>query len=311
MNILVSGSLAYDRIMNFGGFFKDHILPDKIHTLNVSFYVHTFRQSYGGTAGNIAYSLALLGERPTVLAAYGHDFGEYGRWCRKHHVNLSHARHIDKTTTASAYIITDKSDNQISGFFPGAMQYPNGLVPRKYLGKKSLALVSPGNLVDMKRYPALYKKTKTPYLYDPGQQIPMLSKNDLLKGIRGAYALISNDYELALITRKTGLSLKKILAFTGMVVTTLGAKGDVITTRTERHVIPPGKPKNTSDPTGAGDAFRAGFIKGLTLGLPLPKAGRLGNIVAIYTVEQYGTQTHHFTWPEVVRRYRQNYKESL
>lgn len=311
MNILVSGSLAYDRIMDFDGYFRDHILAGRTHMLNVSFYVHTFRQSCGGTAGNIAYTLALLGERPLVLAAFGHDFKEYGRWARGHGVSFTYAKKVATAPTASAYIMTDKGDNQIAGFFAGAMQYANGSIPKKLLSKNSLAIISPGNLEDMKRYPGVYKKTKTPYLYDPGQQIPMLSRRDLLRGLRGSRALVSNDYELALILKKTGLTMPQLLAATETVVTTKGEKGAVVTTRNQRYVIPPAKPKNTSDPTGAGDAFRAGFIKGLVMGLPLPKAGRLGNVVSVYTVEKYGTQTHRFTWRDVERRYYQNYRERL
>ncbi len=311
MRILVSGSLAYDRIMDFNGHFEDHILPDKIHVLNVSFYVEKFKESFGGTSGNIAYNLALLGERPQVLATYGNDFKLYRAWCKKNKIGITYAKQIQKTTTASAYIITDQSDNQIAGFFAGAMRYANGTIPAKVLGHKSIAIVAPGNTADMKKYPLQYKKTKTQYIYDPGQQIPALSKKDLLSGLTGAKVFISNDYELSLVMKKTGLTQKKMLSRVEMIVTTKGGKGSLITTKDKKYRIPPSKPKNTSDPTGAGDAFRAGFIKGLVNGYSLAKAGRLGAVVSVYTVEAYGTQTHRFSWASVRKRYFQNYKKKL
>ena len=191
------------------------------------------------------------------------------------------------------------------------MKNANGPLPQKLLEKKSLAIVSPGNLADMKKYPLAYKKFKISYIYDPGQQITSLSKQDLLNSLSGAKALISNDYELALLLKKTGLTMKKLLKLVKMVVTTKGEKGSVITTVNKKHNIPPAKPKNESDPTGAGDAYRAGFIKGLVAGYPLPKVGRLAAVVSVYTVEKYGTQTHRFTWKDIRRRYYQNFRERL
>lgn len=311
MRILISGSLAYDRIMDFDGFFKDHILPDKIHILNVSFFVKKFSQSFGGTAGNIAYTLSLLNEEAVILATYGHDFAEYARWCRKNGMIIAYGKKINDLPTASVYIITDKNDNQIAGFFAGAMKHSNGLPPKKLLNKESLAIISPGNPDDMKKYPKVFRRTGTRYIYDPGQQIPVLSKGNLINGLRGAMALISNDYELSLILKKIGLTIKKLLAFNKFVVTTKGKKGSIITTSSQKYIIPSAKPKNESDPTGAGDAYRAGFIKGLAMGYPLPKAGRLAALVSVYTVEKYGTQTHYFTWKDLKQRYYQNFKEPL
>jgi len=309
--ILVSGSLAYDRIMDFDGRFKDHILPDKIHVLNVSFYVEKFRQSLGGTAGNIAYNLTLLHEKPVILSTYGSDFSEYKKWCKMHKMDISQARRIKNVLTASAYIITDQSDNQITGFFAGAMLHANGPAQKKLLGQNSLAIIPPGNLTDMKKYPVQYKKSKTPYIYDPGQQITVLTKKDLLSGLTGAKVFISNDYELTLVLKKIGLTLNQLLKRVELVVTTKGEKGSVILTKNRKYKIPPAKPKNTSDPTGAGDAYRAGFIKGLVAGYPLPKVGRLASVVSVYTVEKYGTQTHLFSWKELQRRYYQNFQERL
>lgn len=311
MKVLISGSLAYDRIMDFNGHFKDHILPDKIHVLNVSFYVEKFRQSFGGTSVNIAYNLALLGEKPFILSTYGDDFGDYRKWCKKNHLNVQYAKKIKGIPTSSSYIITDQSDNQIAGFFAGAMKYSNGPIPNKILGQKSFGIVAPGNMADMEKYPRTYKKSKTPYMFDPGQQTVAMPKRGLLAGILGAKVFISNDYELDLVLKKTGLSKSKLIKNVDIVVTTLGEKGSVIIEKNRKYKIPSAKPKNTSDPTGAGDAYRAGFIKGLIAGYPLPKTGRLAALVSVYTIEKYGTQTHKFTWVDIKKRYKLNFKESL
>lgn len=297
--------------MDFGGRFEDHILPDKIHVLNVSFHVKTFRVSHGGTAGNIAYTLGLLGVFPSVLAAYGNDFFPYAAMLKKKRVDLSGSKRIAQLQTASAYIITDQSDNQITGFFSGAMEKSNGPISVRLLRSASIGIVSPGNLTDMRRYPGALRAAKVPYIYDPGQQIVVLSKQDLLKGLSGAHTFISNDYELSLVLKKTRLSLPGLLKRVEFVVTTRGEKGSFIRTGKRRYIIPPAKPKNTSDPTGAGDAFRAGYIKGILEGYSMPKVGRLAGVVSVYTVEKYGTQTHRFTWVDIQKRYKQNFKASL
>lgn len=297
--------------MDFGGRFEDHILPDKIHVLNVSFHVKTFRVSHGGTAGNIAYNLALLGEAPSVFAAYGDDFFSYATWLKKKRIDLSGSRRITQLPTASAYIITDQSDNQITGFFSGAMDRSNGPISKSAFHNAAFGIVSPGNTIDMRRYPSSFRTEKLPYIYDPGQQIVVLNKNDLLKGLNGAHTFISNDYELSLILKKTGLSLPGLLKRVEFVVTTRGEKGSFIRTGKKRYIIPPAKPKNTSDPTGAGDAFRAGYIKGILEGYSMPKVGRLAAVVSVYTVEKYGTQTHRFTWVDIQKRYKQNFKSDL
>jgi len=311
MKILVSGSLAYDRIMDFDGRFKDHILPDKIHVLNVSFYVEKFRLSFGGTSVNIAYNLAMLNEKPYILSAYGDDFKDYKKWCNKNHLNVQYARHINRVQTSSSYIITDQSDNQIAGFFAGAMKYSNGPIPKNILDKNSFGIVSPGNIEDMEKYPKAYKKSKMPYMYDPGQQIVVMSKKGLLSGILGAKVFISNDYELDLVLKKTGLTKSKLLKRVEIVVTTLGEKGSLIYSNGKKYKIPAAKPKNTSDPTGAGDAYRAGLVKGLLAGYSLPKTGRLAAVVSVYTVEEYGTQTHRFNWNDIKKRYYRNFRDKL
>ncbi|PIR13106.1 carbohydrate kinase family protein [Candidatus Falkowbacteria bacterium CG11_big_fil_rev_8_21_14_0_20_39_10] len=307
--ILISGSLVYDRIMDFPGYFQDHILPDKIHILNVSFLVNGLKESYGGTAGNIAYNLSLLGERAVVLSTVGHDFSPYEKWLAKK-VDLRQIKKIKKQPTASAYIITDKADNQITGFNPGAMAIRRGIFSKKFL-KDSLAIISPGNLGDMEEYAKLYKRTGVRYIFDPGQTITGLSKNVLRMAIDGAFCLIGNDYEISLIENKTGWKGKVLADKVEMLIITKGAKGSEIYNQGKKYKIPPAKPKQVSDPTGAGDAYRAGLIKGLIKNWPLPKAGRLAGLTAVYAVENYGTQKHSFTWKNLKQRYKKNYQDIL
>lgn len=308
--ILVTGSIAYDRIMNFPGYFKDQILPDKIHILNVSFFVNQLKEGFGGTGGNIAYNLSLLGIKPTVVGNVGEkDFSIYQQWMKKHKYDLSLLNIVPKEQTASAYIITDQDDNQIAGFYPGAML--KSLKAASCKLKASLAIVSPQNPQDMVKLPEVFKRSKTPYIFDPGQQVTSLSGAQLKKAINGSKVLIGNDYEISLISKKTGWKNKDLLKKAELLVTTLGAKGSTIQTNNKIYKIPPAKPKNTSDPTGAGDAFRAGLIKGLIEDWPLKKTGRLAGLVSVYTVEKYGTQTHKFTQKELSNRYRQNFKDKL
>jgi len=310
MKILVSGSLAYDRIMNFPGKFSEHILPEKIHNLNISFPLETCTENFGGTAGNISYNLALLGERPVVLATVGDDFDPYRVWMDKHNIDSSMIKVIQKEKTSFCYIMTDRSDNQITAFYPGAMKYTGNKLGKEF-ANDALAIIAPGCVESMKEYADFYRENNIPYIYDPGQQITVLSDRDLLHGISGAKVFISNNYELNMVMQKTGFKEDDILEKAEILITTLGDKGCKIRTKEKSYDIPPAKPENTSDPTGAGDAFRAGFIKGLAQGLPLDVAGRLASTVAVYTVEKCGTQTHTFTIGELKERYNKNFQEDL
>lgn len=304
--ILVSGSLAYDRIMNFPGHFKDQILPDKLHILNVSFFLDKMEESFGGTAGNIAYNLSLLGEKPTILANVGKDFGEYKQWLAKNKIDLSKVKVFLKQQTASAYIITDLSDNQIAGFFPGAMF--NTVSTPGRIPKSDIAIVSPQNPTDMVKLPEIFRKKKVDYIFDPGQQISSLSGSQLKKAVNGAKVLIGNDYEISLVKKKTGWSIKNILKNAEILITTLGEQGSEIRTKNEVHKIPKVLRKKIVDPTGAGDAYRAGLIQGLLNNRPLPEVGRIASVVAVYAVEKQGTQNHTFSKKQFDLRYRQNYK---
>ena len=311
MKILVSGSLAYDKIMNFPGYFKDHILPDKIHNLNVSFTIEKLTENFGGTAGNIAYNLALLDEDPIIISSAGNDFGKYKKWLEQTGVDVSKIKTVTDDSTAFANIMTDQADNQLSAFYPGAM---NNLCDindiKAYLAKESgkiMAIISPGYAKEMVSLAEFYRKHKIPFVFDPGQQITVLSPDDLRNSIKGAKMFISNDYELSMVMKKTGWSENEILGEVEILITTLGEQGSKIRTQKECFDIKPAKPKNTSDPTGAGDAYRAGFIKGLIEGWSLDVAGRFAGTVSCYAVENYGTQMHSFNLEKVKQRYQDNF----
>lgn len=306
MRIYVSGSLAFDRIMSFPGKFSDHILPDKIHILNVCFLVNGLDERFGGTAGNIAYSLALLGEKPVIASSGGKDFGPYAERLTALGLSLEGVRRVEDEFTAGAYITTDQSDNQITGFNPGAMKHKSGYKPAPG-AEASLAIVSPGNLQDMLDYPALYRKLGIPYIFDPGQNITALTGDQLLSAIAGSRALVTNDYELQLILNATGKTREDLLGMTAALVTTLGEQGSIVAEAGKETRIKPAKPKTVADPTGAGDAFRAGLIKGLCLGRGLADAALLGSTCAAYCVEKLGTQEHAFTEAEFWARHKENF----
>ncbi len=307
MQIFVSGSLAYDRIMDFPEKFSDHILPDKIHILNVCFMVNGLKEQFGGTAGNIAYSLALLGEQPFILATAGKDFHSYKNWLSEHGLRLDAIRIISDEFTAGAYITTDKADNQITGFNPGAMKYPclyqvDGAEPQE-----TLAIVAPGNLDDMLTYSKSYRARNIPYIFDPGQSIPALSTDALTEALTGSRLFISNDYELEMVMRSTGMQKSDLLKKTGAIITTLGERGSRISTAEGDVQIPAVPAERVLDPTGAGDAFRAGLIKGLVMGKSLVVAGQMGSVCAGYSVECQGTQCHRFSQEEFWSRYEANF----
>jgi adenosine kinase len=307
MQILVSGSLAYDRIMDFPGKFSDHILPDKIHVLNVCFTVNGLKEEFGGTAGNIAYSLALLGEEPTILAAAGKDFERYEAWLKNHDLSVQGIRRITEELTAGAYITTDKADNQITGFNPGAMKYPSLFDFSGIDSHKALAIIAPGNLEDMVAYPRRCREEDIPYIFDPGQSIPALSGDALMEALTGARLLISNDYELEMILKATGQKKDQLLARTGGIITTLGEDGSLVCTQRGESRIPAVSPSRVLDPTGAGDAYRAGLIMGLARDKDLLDAACMGSVCATYAVECYGTQGHRFTPEGFWKRYRETF----
>ena len=307
MNIYISGSMAYDRIMDFPGSFSDYILPDKIHVLNVCFNVNSLKEKFGGTAGNIAYSLALLGEQPIIVATIGKDYNSYFEWLKKHNISLDGIEIIEDEFTAGAYITTDKSDNQITGFNPGAMKKPTRFDLGNADPKNSIVLIAPGNLQDMIGYAETCRQRGVRYICDPGQSLTLWTGEQLRDWIRGSMMLITNDYELEVIMKMTGLKKAAILSLTGMIITTLGEHGSLITANGKDLKVPVAKVSEVLDPTGAGDAYRAGLLKGLASDRDLETSAKMGAVAATYAVEKYGTQEHHYTYEDYAERYRMNF----
>jgi adenosine kinase len=306
MNIIVSGSLAYDRIMDFPGYFSEHILPEKVHVLNVCFQVDGITEKFGGTAGNIAYALTLMGERPAISSTLGQEDEKYLEWLKKNGISSDNVKMIENEFTASAYITTDKADNQITGFNPGAMKYSSSLEFNTLNPKETIMIISPGNLEDMVNYPRLCKERGIDYIFDPGQSIPMLQSEDLVRAIEGSRILISNDYELDLILDKTGLGKEALLERTETVIVTKGEWGSQISTSGSEIEIPAARAKIVRDPTGAGDSYRGGLISGLVRGKDIEESARMGSICASFAVEYTGTQEYTFSPEEFTERLELN-----
>lgn len=307
MEVLVSGSLAYDRIMDFPGRFSDHIMPDKLHMINVSFTVNGLKENFGGTAGNIAYSLFLLGERPRILAAIGHDYHRYFQWLEQHDLATADIRTVPEEATASAYITTDLADNQITGFNPGAMKYSSEFDFGKINPAECLAIVAPGNLEDMAGYSRAHQELGIFSIFDPGQSLPAWQGDDLARCIAQSNLLISNDYELALIKDQTGLSTPQLLESVDTIVTTKGEEGSEVLTRDATVQVPAVPTENVADPTGAGDAFRGGLIKGLLQGLPIEKCVMLGTLCSHFVIQSHGTQEYRFSTEEYTDKLEQHF----
>ena len=302
MAIYVFGSIAYDRIMNFDGKFADHILPDKIHMLNVCFFIERLEEKFGGTAGNIAHSLALLGEKPVVLSTVGKDFGRYKEVMEQQDLPLDGIRVVDDLFTASAHITTDQGDNQITGFHPGAMIHPCNYEFPTLSKENDIAIISPGNKDDMMNLPKYFREQGIRYIFDPGQQITIFSGEEMLECIEGAHMLVSNDYELELIKNATGLSKEQLLEKCDYIITTLAENGSRIDNGKPIEVGI-AKPTEVLDPTGCGDAFRAGLLKGIMDGKSVEESAKLGAVAASFCVEKYGTREHTFTQDEFNKRF--------
>ncbi len=302
MNLVVSGSLAYDRIMVFPGYFADHILPEKIHVLNVCFQVNGMRERVGGTAGNIAYALRLMGQDPVITATIGRDYEGYFQWLAGHGISTRHVRIIEEEFTAGAFITTDHADNQITGFNPGAMKYSSGMRFDGLEPADTLMVIAPGNLEDMVNYPRECRSRGIRYVFDPGQSLPTWDPRHLLGAIEGSLLLISNDYEMELILSKTGRTRRQMLELTGAIVTTLGDQGSQVCTPAGEVAIPTIKPRQVVDPTGAGDSYRGGLITGLARGLEITRCALMGSVCASFAVESCGTQEYAFSPEEFEER---------
>ncbi len=311
MRIVVTGSVAYDYIMVFPGHFKDHILPDKMHILSVSFLVESMKRQRGGTAPNIAYNLALLGERPTVMATVGEDFAEYRLWLDGQGIDTSAMKPVPGEFTSSCFINTDLKDNQITAFYPGAMSHAHTLSFRaEDLLDTDLAIIAPNDPLAMARYAAECQELGIPYLYDPSMQAPRMSADELRAGLAGARIFTGNDYEFGMMADKLGVSEEELRAMVPITVVTKGEHGASIYVEGDEFVIPAARPHKVVDPTGAGDAFRAGLVKGMVHKLSWEVVGRIASLSAVYAIEHAGTQQHHYTLPAFMERYHENFGRS-
>ena len=311
MRIIVTGSIAFDYIMSFPGRFKDHILPEKIHMLSVSFLVDSMRKERGGCAPNIAYSLALLGERPTVMGTVGQDFADYSAWLERQGVDTSLICEIPDLFTASFFVSTDQDNNQIASFYTGAMACARQL-SFNGLGSPAadLTIISPNDPIAMTQYARECKALGIPYIYDPSQQIIRLAPDELLQSADGAKILIVNDYELEMFRNKTGLTEEEVRGLPDVLIVTRGEHGSTIWADSGRVDIPAVRPNILCEPTGVGDAYRAGIIKGVLHGYSWATTGRIASLAATYVLEQHGTQNHRYTRSEFVARYREAFGDS-
>tara|TARA_B100000586_G_scaffold204206_1_gene151936 strand:+ start:152 stop:1081 length:930 start_codon:yes stop_codon:yes gene_type:complete len=307
MDILVSGSMAYDRIMDFEGKFSDHILPDQIDNINVSFTVNSLTENFGGTAGNIAYSLSLLGEKPRILATIGQDYHRYFEWLKQIGVSTGDIRVVEEELTAGAYITSDTQSNQITGFNPGAMKQGSGFDFAFVDPKDCLAIVAPGNLGDMAGYTAEHEKLGIFSIFDPGQSLPAWEPAALAKCISQSKLLVCNDYEMEMICNNTGKSREQVAKTVETIVVTKGGDGCDLLTASGTVAIPVVRADDAVDPTGAGDAFRGGLIKGIVEGKPMERAVQMGNVAGHYAVRKWGTQQYSFTMAEFNAVLEQNF----
>jgi adenosine kinase len=304
VSVVCTGSIAYDYILSFKGHFKDHILADKTHILNLSFLVDDLRKHRGGVAGNYAYNLTLLGYPAAVLATAGSDAAEYRDWLVARGVDCQGLRLIEGEITATGFTTTDLDDNQLTGYYGGAMGRAAMLgLDDAPPGAKAL-IVGPNDPAAMMRLVKECREKGLPFVFDPAHQLPRLSPEDVAEGSRGAWILIGNDYELELIMQRTGRDMDGLLGLAKIVVTTLGRDGSRIATGEGIVEVPPAPARRESDPTGAGDAYRAGLVAGLLRGLELEDAGRVASLAATYAVEQVGTVEHSYTFAEFTQRYK-------
>ena len=303
MKTFLSGSLAYDRIMKFPEAFSDYILPEKLHEINVCFMVDGMKENFGGTAGNIAYALRLLGGDPLITSTIGMDDQRYLAWLQQNDIVTSGIRRIDHEWTAGAYITTDKNSNQLTNFNPGAMNFSSEF-DFSTITKEDLMIISPGNINDMITYPEQCRKNNIPYIFDPGQSLPALQKTTLINCIDGCTLLMVNDYEMSLIEQKTGLKKEDVLQRAGNTVVTLGGKGSSLYIGESMTTVPAAAATEVADPTGAGDAYRGGLLYGLKENKPLAEACLYGSATASFAVACHGTQEYTFSQEEFSKRLR-------
>jgi adenosine kinase len=306
MNIVVTGSIAYDYLMSFPGRFTEHLMPEHMSRVSLSFLVDTMDKRRGGCGPNIAYTLALLGERPRLMATAGQDFGEYRDWLEAAGVDTSLVRDVPGKFTASFFCSTDEDSNQIASFYTGAMANAGELSFRT-AGPCDLAIISPNDPAAMLQYAEECRTLEIGFIFDPSQQCARMSGAELRDGLTGAAVVICNDYELELIRQKTGLNEPDILALSQILIVTGGEKGCSIHTADRRLEVPAVPPRRIVDPTGVGDAFRGGLMKGLAVGADLETCGRIGSVAATYALEHLGGSNHAYTYEEFAIRYEEHF----
>jgi adenosine kinase len=310
MTVIASGSVAYDYIFTFKGRFGDQIVPGKTHIINLSFLVDSMAKRRGGVAANYAYTLALLGHPAAVLATAGGDGAEYLEWLDGLGIDCRGLRLLPDEYTATGYTTTDMDDNNIWGYYGGAMLKAGILGLADSVPDPQAVIVGPNAPDAMFRLVRESREAGVRWVFDPAHQLPHMTGEDLEEGSRGAWIVIGNDYELELIRQRTGRDQHALLELAEMVVTTLGREGSRIATRDGETVIPPAPAEREVDPVGAGDAYRAGLVHGLLSGMGVEQAGRVASVAAVYVVEQTGTVEHRYTREEFAERYRGAYGES-
>jgi len=306
MKIVITGSIAFDYLMSFPGKFTEHFLPEHMDRVSLSFLVDTMDKRRGGCAPNIAYTLALLGEKPRLMGTAGEDFGEYRAWLEAAGVDTSLVKQIAGKFCASFFCSTDADNNQIASFYTGAMA-DAGELSFRTAGECGLAIIAPNDPKAMIQYAEECRTLGIPYIFDPGQQCARMNGDELKEGLVGASVVIVNDYELQLLRQKTGMSEKDILAKATALIVTRGEDGSTVLTRKGRTDVPAVEPIRVVDPTGVGDAYRGGLMKGLAIGLPVAKAARLGTVAATYALEHLGGQGHSYTLNEFRKRYEAHF----
>ena len=306
MSALICGSMAFDAIMVFKDRFKNHILPDKVHILNVSFLVPEMRREFGGCAGNIAYGLKMLGGNPLPMAAVGQDFAPYAKWLERNRIPVTHIKMIEETYTAQAFITTDMDDNQITAFHPGAMSLAHKNRVQDAKGVK-LGIVSPDGRDGMLEHAAQFAEANIPFIFDPGQGMPMFDGEDFKRFIDQATWVTVNDYEAQILQERIGLTPHEIAERVQGFIVTLGAKGAHIYVKERRIDIPAVSPQQVLDPTGCGDAFRAGLLYGLMNDMDWETTGRIASLMGAIKIETHGTQNYRFSHEQFHTRYKENF----
>ena len=310
MKTLICGSMAYDTIMVFGDRFKNHILPEQIHILNVAFLVPDMRREFGGCAGNIAYSLKLLGGEPLIMATIGDDSAPYMHRLKQLGLDASHVRDVPGSFTAQAFITTDLDDNQITAFHPGAMtqSHQNKVTDARDV---TLGIISPDGRDGMLQHAREFREANIPFVFDPGQGLPMFDGDELMAFLKLADYCTVNDYEAKLLTERTGRTLEQLAGDVEALIVTLAGSGSHIYTKGRRIEIPAAPPEALIDPTGCGDAYRAGLLYGINKGWEWEKIGRLASLMGSIKISHRGGQNHKLTRDDIAGRYTAAFGDNL